>query len=63
MGTHSNQAHEIAANIALLWGRLLSCSVEIREHLTGSGLNMGESLGALLYLFPGDPGTPEWHMS
>ena len=41
MWAHSNVAHKICANIALLWGRLLSCSVESREHLTGSGPNMG----------------------
>ena len=41
MGTHSNVAHKIEANIALLWGWLLSCSVEIREHLTGSGPYVG----------------------
>ena len=42
MGIHSNVAPKIEASIARLWGWLLSCSVEIREHLTGSGPNVGE---------------------
>ena len=45
-GTCSNVAHKIGANIALLWDRLLSCSLEIREHLTGSSYG-GSHLGLL----------------
>ena len=58
---------KIGAHIAilrrLLWGRLLSYSVEIREHLTGLGSNMGAVTWGSFVLLPGDPGAPEWHMS